>query len=130
MGRFDEGSAYGEEAIRVAEPLGHALTLAGAYWFLAQLQITRGEFDHAIRLTERGLAVSDEGNVPLFSLSHTGSLGQAYACLGRTAEGIALIERALSAFEATGNAPLATNIAQVMLSEAYVLTSQLDDALA
>jgi tetratricopeptide (TPR) repeat protein len=128
MGRFDEGSAYGEEAIRVAEPLGHPLTLAGAYWFLAQLRITRGEFDHAIRLTERGLAVSRD--VPLFSLSHTASLGHAYACSGRTADGIALMERALSAFEATGNAPLAAILVQVMLGEAYVLANRLDDALA
>ncbi len=127
-GRFDEGSAYGEEAIRVAEPLGHPLTLAGAYWFLAQLRITRGEFDHAITLTERGLAVS--GDVPLFSLTHTATLGHAYACSGRTAEGIALMEPVLSAFEATGNAPLVAIAVQVMLGEAYVLANRLDDALA
>ncbi len=83
---------------------------------------------HAITLTERGLAVS--ADVPLFSLSHTASLGHAYACSGRTAEGIALMERVSSAFEATGNVPLAAIVVQVMLGEAYVLANRLDDALA
>ena len=130
MGRFDEGDALGEDAIRIAEPLGHPHTLTAACSFLAQLRMTRGEFDRAISVIERGLAAIEEQNVPLFSLLHRGSLGQAYARLGRTAEGIALQEYALSEIEATGHAPLLLSGRLVTLGESYVLANRLDDALA
>ena len=101
-GKFKEGIAHGQEGLRLAEALDHPYSLAFACWILAYLQITRGELSHAVRLLERGLALSREWNLTFFSVNHTGSLGYAYALSGRIAEGIPLLEHALSAIETMG----------------------------
>ena len=102
QGKFEEGIVHGQEGIRLAEALDHPYSLASACWTLAYLHITRGELSHAVRLLERGLALSREWNLTFFSVSHTGSLGYAYALSGRIAEGIPLLEHALSAIETMG----------------------------
>jgi tetratricopeptide (TPR) repeat protein len=58
----------------------------------------------------------------------TGSLGYAYALTGRIAEGIPLLERALSAVETMGYR-LVQPLFGLYLAEAYVLANRLEDAL-
>ena len=71
QGNFKEGIAHGEEGIRLAEALDHPYSLAFAFWYLAHLQITRGEFSHAVRLLERGLALMSQVEPDLlFSGNH------------------------------------------------------------
>ena len=127
-GKFKEGIAHGQEGIRLAEALDHPYSLAFACWALAYLQITRGELSHAVRLLERGLALSREWNLTFFSVHHTGSLGYAYALSGRIAEGIPLLEHALSAIETMGYGAIQP-LFLVYLGEAYVLADRLEDAL-
>src|SRR5439155_16452265 len=59
-GEFDEGIAHGQEAIRLAEVADHPFSLVLACWGLAHLYSLRGELNHAVRLLERGLALSRE----------------------------------------------------------------------
>jgi class 3 adenylate cyclase/DNA-binding SARP family transcriptional activator len=127
-GKFEEGIAHGQEGIRLAEALDHPHSLTVVCWYLAHLQITRGELSDAVRLLERGLAVAREWNLTPFSVGNPGSLGYVYALLGRTAEGIPLMEHALSAFETMGHR-LAQSFFLVPLGEAYVLADRLEDAL-
>ncbi len=98
-------------------------------WHLACLHIIRGEFSHVVDVLERGLALSREWNLTFFSALSAGSLGYAYALLGRVAEGIPLLEQALSANETMGHG-VHQPLSLVYLGEAYVLTDQLEDALA
>ncbi len=129
-GKFNEGIIHGQEGIRLAEALDHPYSLAFACWTLAYLQITRGELGHAVRLLERGLALSREWNLTyFFSVQDTGGLGYAYALSGRIAEGIALLEHALSAIETMGYRVHQPRFL-VYLGEAYVLADRLEDALA
>ena len=58
----------------------------------------------------------------------TGSLGYAYALSGRIAEGIPLLEHALSAIATMGSGAAQT-LFLVYLGEAYVLADRLEDAL-
>src|SRR4029077_13487924 len=102
-GKFEEGIAHGQEGIRLADALDHPYSLTVACWYLAHLQITRGELSDAVRLLERGLAVAREWNLTTFSVSKTGILGYVYALLGRTAEGIALMEHTIVALETMGH---------------------------
>ena len=127
-GKFKEGIAHGQEGIRLAEALDHPYSLAVACWILAYLQIVRGDLGHAVRLLERGLALSREWNVTLFSVLDTGSLGYAYALSGRVAEGIPLLEHAVSAIETMGYGSLQP-LFLGYLGEAYVLADRLEDAL-
>jgi tetratricopeptide (TPR) repeat protein len=127
QGKFKEGIAYGQESLRLAEALDHPYSLAWACWALAYLHLIRGELDHAVRLLERGLALTREWNLTFFSASNTGGLGYAYALSGRIAEGIPLLKHALSAMETMGYG-LIRVIFLGYLGEAYVLADRLQDA--
>ncbi len=127
-GKFEEGIAHGQEGIRLAEALDQPNSLTVVCWYLAHLQITRGELGDAVRLLERGLAVAREWNLTPFSVGNMGSLGYVYALLGRPAEGIPLMEHMLCAFETMGHR-LAQSFYLVPLGEAYVLADRLDHAL-
>ena len=81
-GKFKEGIAHGQEGIRLAEALDHPYSLAFACWSLAYLQIIRGELSHAVRLLERGLALSREWNLTFFSVSQHGEPGLRLRALG------------------------------------------------
>ena len=95
QGNFKDRIAHGQEGIRLAETLDHSQSLATGCLYLADLQIARGELSHAVRLLERGLALSRELNLTVLSVQHTGGLGYAYALSGRIVEGIPLLEHAL-----------------------------------
>jgi tetratricopeptide (TPR) repeat protein len=127
QGKFQEGIVHGQEGLRVAEALDHPYSLAYACSVLAQLQTARGELSHAVRLLERGLALSREWNVTVLSVLGTGGLGYAYALSGRIAEGIALLEHAVSACETSGFGIVGLFL--MHLGEAYVLADRLEDAL-
>jgi tetratricopeptide (TPR) repeat protein len=127
LGKFKDGIAHGQEGIRLADSLDHPFSQAAACWTLAHLHIIRGELGRAVRLLERGLALSREWNLTSFSEQNTGGLGYAYALSGRVAEGIPLLERALSASEDMRNRA-AQLIFLVYLGEAFVLADRLEDA--
>ena len=127
-GKFEEGIAHGQEGIRLAETLDHPYSLAAMGWALAYLRIARGDLDHAVRLLERGVALSCEWNLSLSVVRHTGSLGYAYVLLGRIAEGLPLLEHAVSAVETMGTRS-AQSVFLVYVGEAYVLAGRLADAL-
>jgi len=74
------------------------------------------------------VALSREWNLTIFSALHTGSLGYACALSGRIAEGIPLLEQALSASEAMRYGA-AQPLFLVYLGEAYVLAGRHQDAL-
>ena len=128
-GEFKEGIAHGQEGLRLAEAFDDPYSLAFACWRLAHLQIIRGDLSHTVGLLERGVALSREWNLTLFSVGNTGSLGYAYALSGRVAEGIPLLEHALSAIETMGFRAYQP-LFLVYLGEAYVLADRLEDALA
>jgi class 3 adenylate cyclase/tetratricopeptide (TPR) repeat protein len=129
QGKFNEGIAHGQESIRLAESLDHPFSLAFGCWSLACLQLARGEFSHALRLLERGLALSREWNLTFISVQHTGILGYVYTLSGRIAEGIPLLEQALSANETMGYG-IVQPLFLGYLGEAYVLADRLEGALA
>jgi class 3 adenylate cyclase/tetratricopeptide (TPR) repeat protein len=128
-GTFNEATVHGQEGISLAEAVDHPFSLAVGGWILAYLQIARGEHSLAIDLLERGLGLSREWNVTLYSVLDTGSLGYAYALSGRVAEGIPLLEHAVSAIDTMGHRT-AQPLYLGYLGEAYVLADRLEDALA
>jgi tetratricopeptide (TPR) repeat protein len=129
QGKFEEGIAHGQEGIRLAEALDRPYDLANVSHALASLQVTRGEIGSAIRLLERLRALIREWNMTIFSGNNTGRLGHAYALSGRIAEGIPLLEQALSASEAIRYG-LMQPLFLLNLGEAYALADRLEDALA
>jgi tetratricopeptide (TPR) repeat protein len=82
-GKFEQAIAYGEEGLRLADSLNHPYSQVFALWMLGRAHVIRGDLSNAIRLHQRGLARSREWKLTLYSLHHMGSLGYAYALLGR-----------------------------------------------
>jgi tetratricopeptide (TPR) repeat protein len=128
LGKFDEGIAYGQEGIRLADALDHPYSLAAMCSVLGYLYIARGELSPALPLLERGVAVSREWSLTFHAAQNMGILGYAYALAGRPSEGIPLLEGALSAIEHMGFGAFQPPFL-VFLGEAYVSASRLGDAL-
>jgi tetratricopeptide (TPR) repeat protein len=128
-GKFENGVVHGREGVRLAEAVDHPYSLAFACWAHAYVQIIRGELSEAVRLLERGVAVSREWNLTILEEMSAGALGYTYALSGRVGEGVPLLEHALSAIETMGFGILQP-LFLLHLGEAYVLVDRLEDALA
>ena len=127
QGKFEEGIVHGrEEGLRLAESLDQPYSLVATCWTLACLHLTRGDLSDAVRLLERGLALCREWNLTFFAVQQMATMGYAYTLSGRNAEGIPLLEQALSAGETMGFA-VYQPLYLVYLGEAY-LADRLEDA--
>ena len=127
-GEFDQGMVQAQEGIRLAEALDHPYSLTHALLVLGRLHGAKGDLGHAIRLTERGLALSREWILTQLSPMVGDVLGYFYAQSGRVAEGVTLLEEALRAMESMAmiqwRSPLIAR-----LGETYLLASRPEDAL-
>jgi tetratricopeptide (TPR) repeat protein len=127
LGRFDEGIAYSEKGLRLAEAVDHSYFVLAVTVYLARLQVARGEFREAVGLLERAAPLVPART--LFGYAHAGTLGYAYALSGRLAEGIALLEDTVRATAKMGHT-VGLSVYCVFLGETYVLTDRIDDAHA
>ncbi len=128
-GEFDEGITHGQDGIHLAEAADHQFSLVLACWGLAHLYGLRGELSPAVRLLERGLALSQEWNLTVLSPRVMGFLGSVYARSQRIAEGLSLLHQALKAMEALGIGGY-HSLLVVHLGEASLLADRLEEALA
>jgi tetratricopeptide (TPR) repeat protein len=96
---------------------------------LGYVHVAKGELSYAGRILERGVALGREWNLTYHSAQNAGVLGYAYALSGRIAEGIPLLEHALSDLETMGGVGAYKPAFLVYLGEAYVLADRLEDAL-
>ena len=101
-GVFDEGDAYGHEAVRIAEALDHPFSVVVGCLDLAYLKSGRGELSQAARLLERAVAQCREWSITSHTPIAMASLGHVYAWSGRIKEGVSLLQQALAAFESGG----------------------------
>jgi tetratricopeptide (TPR) repeat protein len=130
-GAFDQGIVVGKEALRIAETLGHSVSLIQAFRFLGYLYSVKGEVPRAADLLECGLALAREGNLPFLSAGLTGMLGDVYAHWGRVTEGLTLLLQTLQARDAMGTE--GTGLYALFLvhpGHVYVLVNRLEDARA
>jgi tetratricopeptide (TPR) repeat protein len=128
-GLFEEGSAPGHEAIRIAETLEHPVSLIFACLWLGYVDSLKGELSQAARLLERAVALCREYDVALYSPFAMAFLGHVYAWSGRIGEGVSRLEEALAAYESAGIRYL-HSISVVQLAEAYQLAGQVEGAHA
>jgi tetratricopeptide (TPR) repeat protein len=102
VGKFTEGVAHGEEAVRRAEAAEHLTSLIIAYFGMGRLCLRQGDFHKAALVLEQGLRLCDIGQIPTFFMLTAASLGYAYALSGRVAEALPLLERALEEADRLG----------------------------
>jgi tetratricopeptide (TPR) repeat protein len=86
----------------------------------------KGDVDRAIGMTERAIALSQEANITLASLSNIVALAYAFARAGRLTESAQMLEQDFEHLSQTGaryRMPWVVN-----LSDAFLLTGRLQDA--
>jgi class 3 adenylate cyclase/tetratricopeptide (TPR) repeat protein len=94
LGAFAEGVAYGEEAVRIAEAVDHPISLILAYLGVGFLSLRQRDFFRAIPVLERCLDLCRIWNSLVWFPETAAALGCAYACAGRVAEALPLLEQA------------------------------------
>jgi len=128
LGEFAEGSAYGAEAVRIAEAVAQPFDLSTAYLGVGFLCVRKRDLSQAIPVLEKGLEVCQTGNVSRQLGGYLSFLGYAYALSGRLAEAFPLLDQAVdwaaSRLQMTGNYPLWVT----HLGEAHLLAGRLEDA--
>jgi class 3 adenylate cyclase/tetratricopeptide (TPR) repeat protein len=93
LGEFDEARKVAAEGLRVANESLHPYSVCHACLGLGGTRLRQGEFDAAIPILARGLAVSE--HVPLLRPPIAADLGVAYARSGRIAEGLSHLDAAV-----------------------------------
>jgi DNA-binding NtrC family response regulator/tetratricopeptide (TPR) repeat protein len=125
QGEFADGMAHADEAVRIAEASDDALSLADARYCVGYLCLLRGDFAGAVAALERSIALVRSGNLRIIFSGTAAALGVAYARCGRLGQVLPLLEQV--AKESDGER---ASQWMSLLSEAYLLAGQRDEALA
>jgi class 3 adenylate cyclase/tetratricopeptide (TPR) repeat protein len=95
LGNFPAAMDAAQKACLIADEVQRPYDIALAYWWAGFILSHKGDVPAALRYLEHGFEVCRSGQVnflvPVLSIS----LGYTYALAGRTAEGIALLTKAL-----------------------------------
>jgi class 3 adenylate cyclase/tetratricopeptide (TPR) repeat protein len=95
LGTFAAGRALGDEGRRIAEAVGHPLSLMVASWRSGLLSLRQGDLRTALPLLERAMDLSREADIPIWFPPMAVALGAAYNLSGRTADAVPLLTKAL-----------------------------------
>ena len=90
LGAFRTSLAHAEQAIRLAEAVGHPYGLVAAYGSVGLLYLRKGELEKAELQLERSLALCRSADISLMLPTVTSSLGAAYALGGRLTAAFAI----------------------------------------
>lgn len=127
LGEFAEGRRYGEEALRLAMERGHPWAAIGAHGCLGYLYLTQGDLKAAVHVLDRGLTLARASGHRGWSMLIAGGLGEAYAHVGRPAEGLTLLEEACR--DAIGTGALSAYVLHLrQLSAVDLLVGRVDEA--
>jgi tetratricopeptide (TPR) repeat protein len=114
LGAFADGVAYGNEALQIAEALERPYDYMNVYWRVGYLHLHQGTLHQAIPLLERGVALGQDANFPIYYRLCAVHLALAYALAGRATDALAILG------QVEGN--------PVVRGEAYLLVGDVEAA--
>jgi tetratricopeptide (TPR) repeat protein len=94
LGTFTEGTALGEEGLRIAEAVAHPGSLMYAFWGLGLLTLRHGDLPRAFPLLERAIGICQDADLPFYFPRVAAALGEAYSLAGRAADAVPLLTQA------------------------------------
>ncbi len=106
LGTFAEGSALGEEGLRIAEAVAHPGSLMCASWGIGLLALRQGDLPRALPLLERAVGICQDADLPLYFPWMAAALGAAYTLAGRVADAVPLLTQAMEQTTGNGNGRL------------------------
>jgi class 3 adenylate cyclase/tetratricopeptide (TPR) repeat protein len=128
LGAFEEGTARGEEAVRMAEAGDHPFSLTQAYFALGSLYLRKGDLRQAIPVLERGLERCQIANIRTWFPTVAATLGYAYTLAGSVVEALPLLQQAAGQDTSRGvSAAHARWVAY--LGEAHLEAGRMDAAM-
>src|SRR5262245_30678083 len=123
LGDFTKGRSHGEQALRLAMVRQGPSSII-AHGCLGLVYLAQGDLEAAIRVLEPGLAIARAADEWAWSPRIAGALGEAYAGVGRLAEGRVLLEEtfrdALQRGRRGGQVSLAGRLSAIYLSAGRV----------
>jgi len=128
MGAFAEGQIHCEEAVRMAEAVGHRFSRAMACYGAGVVSLYKGDYAQATHCLERGLVLCQNGDLPFWFPWIMACLGAAYARCGRVATALPLLEQAVARADHLGLMAYQAR-SLVWLGEAYCLAGRMADAM-
>ena len=102
LGRFEEGKAYLEKALRNATRLGDPATLGMIQFFYGLLSYIRGDFKAAKEHLEKSIAYGEEAKYPMIIALALCTLGHAHCFLGDPETGRRQAEEGLRIYNDSG----------------------------
>jgi tetratricopeptide (TPR) repeat protein len=129
LGTFAEGSALGDEGLRIAEAADHPGSRMFASLGVGWLSLHQGDLRRALPLLERAMGICQETDLPVYFPIMAAALGAAYALGGRCADAVPLLTQALEqtmAMDMVGWQALCI----LPLGEAQMLAGHLEEAHA
>ena len=127
-GEFDNGKVHAQEALDIAEAVGHPFNLAHIYYDLGYFYGVKGELDQAVEALDKALALVREWNLTYLSPFIMGFFGHVCALSGRVEEGTALLKQATSDYESMGLG-LFRSLVTMQLGEALWLGRHLEESM-
>jgi class 3 adenylate cyclase/tetratricopeptide (TPR) repeat protein len=95
LGNFPAAIDAAQKACLIADEVQRPYDIALAYWWAGFIQSHKGDVPLALQYLEHGFEVCRSGQINFLVPVLSTSLGYNYALAGRTAEGIALLSKAL-----------------------------------
>ena len=127
LGRVDAGLASAHAACALADRIGHPLSRVFARHFLGCVHLMREEPDAQRAAADDGFAIAEAHGFHFWVAGATFLRGHALAAGGDGPEGLASMERGLSALRATGTR-LALPVYLTSLASQQVRRDRIDDA--
>ncbi len=121
LGDFAEARRYAEQGLHIADAANHAYSLAHACLGLGGTRVRQGEFQAAISILTRGMAVSER--VPILRPPLAADLGVAHARCGNLQEGLAHLHAAVDSATSMGRLSRLPLI-QVKCGEIHLLAGE------
>jgi tetratricopeptide (TPR) repeat protein len=95
LGMFPEGTALGDEGLRIAEAVNHPASLLVALWRSGLLALRQGDLPRALALLERAMGICRDADLPTFFSRIAAALGSAYALARRVVDAVALLPQTM-----------------------------------
>jgi class 3 adenylate cyclase/tetratricopeptide (TPR) repeat protein len=95
LGMFAEGSAHGDEGLRIAEAVAHPGSVMIASFGIGLLALRQGDLPRALPLLERAVSLCHEADLPIFFPQTAAALGAAYTLAGRLGGAMSLLTLAM-----------------------------------
>ena len=128
LGQFERAQLIGEEGLRIARERRHHFSQVYCAYHLGNVHAIKGDFDQAIPLFEHCLELSEQTAVPVLLPIVSASLGYSLAHMGRTREGLGLLQQAEDQAD-TVNLVVRRSRLAAWKGETLLLSGQWDTAL-